>query len=173
MRTESWVGIVLVTSLLSTVIISAEPRPACGSSFVLPSNIQMPADLRQLFQRIYHRSPTFRGQCEKISAANDVRVEIVLDLSIPRFCRAFTNVRRTPHGMHAEIHVRPGALLVELLAHEFEHVIEQLEGVDMRALAKKRGSGVREVFFEIFESDRAQRVGQTVVREEQIGSTAD
>ena len=59
----------------------------------------------------------------------------------------------------------PGHALVELLAHEFEHLVEQVEGLNLRKLARIRGSGVRELDGELFESDRAIRVGRVVAEE--------
>jgi hypothetical protein len=58
-----------------------------------------------------------------------------------------------------------GRALVDLVAHEFEHVIEQLEGLDLRALARTRRSGVCEIERELFERDRAERVGTGVADE--------
>jgi hypothetical protein len=55
--------------------------------------------------------------------------------------------------------------LAELVAHEFEHVIEQIEGVNLRKLARAKGSGVHEIEREVFESDRAQAAGRVVAAE--------
>jgi hypothetical protein len=53
----------------------------------------------------------------------------------------------------------------ELLAHEFEHVIEQLEGVDLRQRATEPHSGVRKVDGGAFETDRANKAGRAAALE--------
>jgi hypothetical protein len=171
MRIQSWVGAILVVVLMLCAITFAGPHDAARGS--LPANIRVPSSLRGLIQRMYERSPTFRSQCDRIAAASALQMEVMIDLAIPRFCSAFTNVRRTPGVLVAEIHVKPSILLVEMLAHEFEHVLEQLDGLDMRLLARTPGSGVREVSLDIFESERAQRAGQRVAREQQMRGAAD
>ena len=47
--------------------------------------------------------------------------------------------------------------IVELIAHEIEHIIEQLDGVDLRAKSRLRASGVRRVNadLEAYETTRA------------------
>jgi hypothetical protein len=52
----------------------------------------------------------------------------------------------------------------ELIAHEFEHIVEQLEGVNLRRLAYERSAGVY-VLGHDYETDRAHRVGLQVARE--------
>ena len=80
-------------------------------------------------------------------------------------CRAFTVIRRQGRGISADVNVPPGRHYPELVAHEFEHVIEQIEGLDLRRLAKKHGAGVWEVERGWFESGRAVDVGRIVTAE--------
>jgi hypothetical protein len=62
---------------------------------------------------------------------------------------------------------------VELIAHEIEHVLEQVDGVDLRSLATMRDSGVRSVAPDLsryetrprYETRRAMLVGAIVTRE--------
>lgn len=55
---------------------------------------------------------------------------------------------------------------VELIAHEIEHVIEQLDGVDLRVRATLPASGVRSRDHgDEFETTRAIRVGRMVAAE--------
>ena len=53
---------------------------------------------------------------------------------------------------------------VELIAHELEHVIEQLDDIDLRTLAKVPSSGVKrcEGREEAYETVRAIRAGRAV-----------
>jgi hypothetical protein len=57
---------------------------------------------------------------------------------------------------------------VESLAHELEHIIEQLDGVDLPGKAARRRAGVTAVSPDVFETTRATRVGQRVRSE--VGS---
>jgi hypothetical protein len=56
---------------------------------------------------------------------------------------------------------------VELIAHELEHVIEQLDQIDLASLAALRDTGVRHAQGEgvVFETARATQVGLKVTRE--------
>jgi hypothetical protein len=53
----------------------------------------------------------------------------------------------------------------ELIGHEFEHLVEQIEGIDLRALASRRGAGVSVNEIGAFETDRAQKAGRLVADE--------
>jgi hypothetical protein len=53
----------------------------------------------------------------------------------------------------------------ELLAHEFEHVLEQVDGLKLVELARKRGGGVLERPDGSFETSRAIEAGRAVALE--------
>lgn len=163
MRIESWVGAVFGV-LLSTAVLSADPVQQCQQPR-LPANIELPHDLANVLQQLHDRSPTFRAQCERLALAANIRVFIRLDTSIPSRCQAFTIIQRFGREIRADVHLPPGRLLTKLVAHEFEHLLEQIEGLDLRALSRTRGSGVREIEREIFETDRASRAGRVVAAE--------
>ena len=55
----------------------------------------------------------------------------------------------------ADVHLRPSSNHAEMLAHEFEHILEQIEGLNLRTLSRVKGSGVREVEYAVFETERA------------------
>lgn len=74
-------------------------------------------------------------------------------------------MRRQGYAIHAEVHLPPSNALIELVGHEFEHVIEQIEGLDLKRLARVKGSGVREAEPRVFETDRAQSAGRVVAAE--------
>jgi hypothetical protein len=67
--------------------------------------------------------------------------------------------------MQAVIEIPISPDMVELLPHELEHVIEQLDGVDLVALAAAGTDGVSEVDPRIFETARARAAGRAVIRE--------
>jgi hypothetical protein len=118
-----------------------------------------------VLERIYQRSPAFRAQCERIAAATNLRVTVRVNTAIPSRCRAFTILTRRGDRMVAQVHLPPTHGLVELVAHEFEHVLEHIEGVDLKRLARVKGSGVHELEGRVFETDRAQRAGRLVLAE--------
>ena len=169
MRTESWARVAIMLLLLFTVPIVAEHQ--CQPS-LLPANVDLPHVLEPALRRIYDRSPTFRRQCERVARAPHALVRVQINHAIPSRCRAFTIVRRRGYEMRAEIHLPINADLAELVAHEFEHVIEQIEGINLRKLSRVKGAGVYEVDRELFESDRAQAVGR-IVAAEVSGRAAD
>lgn len=173
MRIESWVGVTMVLLTMLGGAIAAESQQRRPSP--LPSNICFPRYLERPFLRIYDGSPTFRAQCERIGEAGNLRITVRIDPDIPSRCRAFTIMERRRDGeIRAEVHLPPSANHAELLAHEFEHVLEQIEGLDLRRLARAKGSGVREVHPSLFESDRAHTAGLVVEAEaDQWAQAAD
>ena len=173
MRSESWVcGIVLLVLFGGTF---AAEQQQCHraperlhtdlTAAPLPANVTLRADLAKVLRRIHDRSPTFRAQCERIAGAHHLQVTIHIDTSIPSRCRAFTIVSRRGYDIRAEVHLPPSSSLTELVAHEFEHILEQIEGLNLRKLAQKKDSGVREVEGRAFETDRAQQIGRVVAAE--------
>jgi hypothetical protein len=161
MRIELWIVVTVVLLALFTVVMTADEQ--CGSP--VPANVDVPRDLELTLRRLYRRSPTFRAQCERIARARHLQVSLQIDHSIPSRCRAFTIVQRRGYEIRAEIHLPINADLPELVAHEFEHVIEQIEGMNLRKLSRVKGAGVYEIDRELFESDRAQAAGRVVAAE--------
>ena len=62
----------------------------------------------------------------------------------------------------ATVAINPRGDFTELLAHELEHVIEQLDGIDLAVKASVANSGVRSCVDGTFETSRAVRVGSVV-----------
>jgi hypothetical protein len=80
--------------------------------------------------------------------------------------RARTRIVRTADGrLEAIVQLSPLDNVAELIAHELEHIIEQLDGVDLEAQASLSGTGVRTCGDGSFETIRAARVGTTVARQ--------
>ena len=71
-------------------------------------------------------------------------------------------MQRQGHDIRADVHLPPTNGLTELVGHEFEHLIEQIEGLDLKRLARVKGSGVHEGEGRVFETDRAQAAGRVV-----------
>jgi len=78
-----------------------------------------------------------------------------------------TRIVRQNDGLTARIEVARFDDLVELIAHEIEHVIEQIDAIDLAADAGQPGTGVHTVGADgmMFETARAARVGVSVARE--------
>src|SRR5437870_3423446 len=148
--------------LIGVVIISVISTTQAKTASTLPANFDVPNLLAGIVMHVYEESDTFRAQCDRLAQAQNIRVSMRLDTNIGSTCRAFTIIQRKRGMLCAEVHLPPTADLTELLGHEFEHIIEQLEHVNLRALAHVRGSGVREVQLDLFETDRAQRIGKIV-----------
>ena len=66
-----------------------------------------------------------------------------------------------------EIKFTSTADAIELIAHEIEHIIEQLDDVDLALRAAYPNSGVKRLDDGTFETLRAKRVGLKVVEEMQ------
>ena len=157
MRNPFPIVIVAIISVISSAQAKGGP--------VLPANLHVPDVLAEVVARAYDQSPTFRAQCDRLAQATNLRVSMKLDVQIPYSCRAFTVITRTGGVLCAEVHLPASASLGELIGHEFEHIIEQLEHLNLRKLAQVRGSGVREVAFDLFETERAQTAGKIVAQE--------
>jgi hypothetical protein len=82
--------------------------------------------------------------------------------------QAITNFGVDPDGRN-HAHVQLGQLArdrEEIIAHEFEHIIEQLDGVDLPSLARQATAGVRLTpDADRYETDRAVAVGRQVSQE--------
>jgi hypothetical protein len=142
-----------------------DPKSCAGHA--LPANLGLPPYLVATLEQIYNRSSTFRRQCRRIADAPNLRVSVQLDGWMRTECRAFTAIRRHQGGViDAQVHMPPnGMMFAELVSHEFEHIIEQLEGLNLREMAAVKGSGVHELERDLFETDRAQRAGKIVADE--------
>jgi hypothetical protein len=64
----------------------------------------------------------------------------------------------------AQVSIPPAGDTIELVAHELEHVLEKVEGIDYLAESKRPGSGVREARG-TFETQRAIDAGLQAAQE--------
>jgi len=141
-----------------------------------PQPVQVPANVdARLFtgdvRTLLRLSPTFRVQCQRIAADPRVLVHLSVVTTIDGGGRAQTTFHRYPTGaIVADVDVLFGGDYRELLAHEFEHVIEQLDGVDLRR--EMAGGRAWQVGAGAFETRRALLAGLQVVRETGRPSTA-
>ena len=160
MRPVRAIPAVICLIAMNGVIRASDPPVA-----LLPPNLVSAAVLHPALEKMRLSSPIFRRQCRRLAGASHLRVNLLLEeLS-----------RRPSYRARAAMEYRSGLLVsvtihltsfdepVELIAHELEHVLEQLDGVDLEADVRtgtvwKREDGA-------FETRRAIEVGRRVARD--------
>jgi hypothetical protein len=146
-------------------------RSAAYDGIRLASNLTVTSLYQTVIDTMLERSPTFRRQYARISQATGLTIELRNEPRANGLSFAWTTIFRrqdVPNQRHAVVNIVPGTRAVELIAHELEHVIEQLDGVNLREKAAWRTSGVRSCECgdkERFETERAIAVGLQVARE--------
>ena len=117
--------LLVVVPLLVARLASA----TCESS--LPSNIDAGSLQPQMLQ-LLQWSPTFRQQCGRIAAARGLRVTVRVGTAVDPTAQAQTVITRyDAGGIRAQVTLRFSEDYLMLLVHEFEHILEQVEGVDL------------------------------------------
>ena len=138
---------------------------------VLPSNLEVASVFRPFLDRMWQASPTFKRQWRRLAAGTGVRLSVLVE-DLPRpasSSRARTLLRHQDGSLvSAQVYLKPSVDAAELIAHELEHILEQLDGVDLQAQAGngvvwKAGDGA-------FETRRAIEAGRRVAREVTTGS---
>ena len=164
------VVLVVVSLFLSMAMFD----PVSGQSATWPENLRVHPAFRLVVQLMAERSPTFRRQLVRLAGCPSV----IVTMHPYRDGRLGDIAARTLFG-RAGAELRDANVLVtldnpatvpELVAHEIEHVIEQLDGVDLRRLAEAGASGVRggphgALFTRYFETERARQIGRRVASE--------
>jgi hypothetical protein len=135
----------------------------------LPDNLVVSRAYRAVVDAMRVSSPTFRRQCLRIASSPFLTVMIQGDtLPVSSRARAFTRMSRDDWRLNAEIRIGQPENAPELIAHEIEHIIEQLDGVDLASKASLEATGVRRCdcgAVGAFETARAIAVGEQVARE--------
>jgi hypothetical protein len=152
------------TNRAELVPVSDASQPSMPAG---PPTLIASADIRQLAAEMWQGSPTFRRQSARLAAAPGL--QITIRQGVPKrdaTTRAETTCRRAAGVLvHADVWIPYGIEAYELLAHELEHVIEQLDELDLPALERQSGSGVWASTRGQFETVRATAVGRIVARE--------
>jgi hypothetical protein len=171
-RSQRSAAMLVVCSLISplAVVLDALAAAQDGSSPVVPPNIQVSAVLARVFGEILAASPTFADQCERIGNARYVHVRVSAGMAASTTSRgtARTTMRRFSSGaLLASVSI-PVPLTTmeyaELFGHEFEHIIEQIDHVDLEALTLVRDGATR-LSDGAYETTRAHRVGLVIADE--------
>ena len=155
----------LVVSLASNGVGVYDGPQTPPSDVAAPPNLQVPSTYEPMIVQMLERSPMFRRQCVRLAAAPHLAVVVRLVHPNNAGPRARTQIRRDRDQLSATVEINPYGDFTELLAHELEHVIEQLDGIDLAAKSSVARSGVRECADGTFETSRAVRVGTLVALE--------
>jgi hypothetical protein len=133
----------------------------------LPSNLVAPQILQPVLSRMWKQSRTFRRQCGRIDAVARLMVRVYIGATFSQSGgRAATYIHGGSTGLKAEVYVASRTTdLIELIAHEFEHIIEQLDGLDLPRLARLAPVTVWATRDRGFETQRATETGRLVAAE--------
>ncbi len=131
-----------------------------------PCQLVIDQNLRPFVDSAWDGSATFRQQCRALGAA---RATVIVTVASPRERdRAAARIEKSTQGtVFARVRVRLGrnANIVELIAHEVEHVLEQVEGINLLMEWRHGSSRVTLLSGGAFETGRAIDVGRRVARE--------
>jgi hypothetical protein len=132
-----------------------------------PGIVQAEPEIQRHIDEMLERSPTFRQQYQRILDAPHVIVTARLDPTVfGRSFRARSTIRRYTSGLIVVLmEIAPSANQAQWIAHEFEHVVEQLDGVDVRTDAARGTGGSWYSADHAVETLRAVRAGRQVQSE--------
>ena len=154
----------------SVVRIYAATHDAARDDVAVATNLTIAPRYQSTVDAMQRLSATFRRQMARVAA--EPLLTVVLDGDLPppgQRALAVTNVSRDADGrLRAMIRIGARDRAVELIAHELEHVIEQLDGIDLSAKARLRSAGVWSCDcgnLEAFETNRAVVTGLRAARE--------
>lgn len=138
-----------------------------SQQLAVPENIFVGPKYRSFLETMLARSASFRRQCSRIANEDSLTIHVrMVTVPLAGGVRGITSISRSSAGrIVAHVTVPHGD--VEMIAHEFEHIIEQLDEVDLAQKARRSRSGVRATDGgrSVFETTRALHVGLRVVRE--------
>jgi hypothetical protein len=118
---------VLTVATFVLVVQHAARSPVCRTE--LPWNIR-PGIFRSEMSRLLGGSETFRQQCRRIAQARYVRLTFDAAREVPDGGRAQSLIERFDAGaVTARVTLRFSEDFLELIPHEIEHVIEQIDRV--------------------------------------------
>ena len=143
---------------------AARCEAMAGQLSIAPALLPLVAEMCQ-------RAPTFRRQVMRLARQRGLEVTVTPGhFTVGGRTRARTAMTLVDGELRSARVEVPGGdprLLVELVAHEFEHIVEQLDGVDLAAWSGR--SGVYRIGgFDrggAFETERARQIGRLVAGE--------
>jgi hypothetical protein len=151
-------GFLVVTAFAVPARAQQPETPQCQH---WPANLETSPALIRYFMSLVPKSATLRRQCAAIADAPDVRVVLRYAPRPPASLRAHSTIERHQGRLvRVIIEIPVSGDFAELLAHELEHTVEAIEGLDVRSQANVGGSGVSQLVDGVYETARAQRVGR-------------
>ena len=166
-----------VMAVLLTLVAASGARPAASSRGPCSSPgdvLHVDANLAPTIVELWRTSPTFHRQVARL-AATGVVVSIErcrTRTECPSSVRASTTMSFQDDVL-ARANVRilfPSVDAPELIAHELEHVIERLDGVDLARFGDRGPRVVRVDERGHYETARAQHMGRLAAAEYRAGS---
>lgn len=154
-----------ILATLLVIILCGAPRAAADPpAQPIAGGVQFEAGLQSSIDEMLRTSPTFRSQYQRLLSTPSLIVGVRVDPAlVGRAYRAMSTIRRFKSGLVvAAVVVGPGAGQPGWIAHEIEHVLEQLDGLDLHALARQSASGVYYSSATMIETARAIQAGRTV-----------
>ena len=165
------------SALLLALAVGSATARADGTATLSPATrcqaiadgLRVASMLRPVVADMCQHSPTFRRQVVRLGQQQGLVVTVEPGLFGPASrAHAHTAIHWVNGGLRsADVRVEPGdaVRLVELVAHEFEHILEQADGVNLaqwigRAGVRRVGGGDGPI-----ETERARRVGRRVALE--------
>jgi len=131
----------------------------------VPPNLHLPAATRALVERMWATSPTFRRQCARLGESS---VVITLEFGLPGHlvgaAHAWTRMKFRD-GIVTEALVLLAFEGPDPLAHELEHVLEHVDGVDVRRAVERGVRGAHWADHGNLETARAVAIGRAVAQE--------
>jgi Tol biopolymer transport system component len=161
------VSVLIGTFLLATELVGpvAASQGEADDDPASVRNLEVAPALKPVFQRLRESSPTFRRQCARIAATKHLRVRVLPD-DQPRRPSIDARSELAFEGgslASADVYVDPSPDAPWLVAHEFEHILEHLDGVNLGEQADS--DAVWKNGANSFETRRAIEAGQRVFSE--------
>ena len=139
---------------------------ASGSLIPLefPRTLKADKALEPQLSRMLATSPTFREQCARLDEAEKLAVVLRMNPTLPKtLFRARSTIRRYSSGLLVvTVEVAPGSEQAGWIGHEFEHVLEVVEGNNLQAMARHARPGVWNSVEGMIETKRAIEAGRDV-----------
>jgi len=140
------------------------PWSVVGVPTAMPCRLLAHAHLRPLLEQLWAGSVTFRQQCRRLAGAHAL-VLLQGASADETVWSAESRIGVLGNGhVVARVRVRFGRESVEIIAHELEHVLERLDGVQLPLDALRPGSGTT-LYGGAYETRRATDAGRQVAKE--------
>jgi TolB protein len=166
-----WSCWVVPVVICFTVVTGVLRPPSSLAGVALPSNLAAGAVFQATLESMWRSSPTFRRECRRLSAAPHLRVNLLLE-DLARHPSSYSAraamTRQKGVLVSVDIHLTRRGDPVELIAHEIEHVVEQLDGIDLGVHVGSGNVWKREDG--AFETRRAIEVGRRVAHEVSVAA---